>query len=291
MRARAILIIILLSLVAVSQTWQVRGVRRDAETTRRTIRGPEKLADGAPRRVRIKTGERPPSRHPLRAGTEDRNPLGAEADTAAQNTQPSLTQEARVALGSITGTPPPSSGNWIINDTTIVEDSVLIINGSIVVNETGALILRNSSIYMNLSYDGEHCIDVYGNLTVLGSLITAYNTSNNYYIRVFSGARLRIEDSEISYAGYERVDVIEKRAGLWINTNGVVIKNTTMRNNYIAICINGSRDNIISYNTIRDNNEEGIYVLNSTNNTITHNKILNNTEGVYIEYSLSLIHI
>ena len=82
-------------------------------------------------------------------------------------------RRGKPVLNSITGTQPPKSGDWTINDTTVVEDCVLIINGSIIVNDTGALILRNSDIYMNLSYDGEHRIDVYGNLTVLGGLITA----------------------------------------------------------------------------------------------------------------------
>ncbi len=148
--------------------------------------------------------------------------------------------DAEVKIRGITGTPPPSSGNWTINDTTIVEDSTLIINGSIIVNEMGTLILKNSTIYMNLSYDGEYWIDIYGNLTVLGSLITAYNTSNNYFIRVFSGAKLRIENSEITYAGYEW-GTDGDHSGLYIRANGAKIINTTIHDGYYGVTIwNGS---------------------------------------------------
>ena len=73
----------------------------------------------------------------------------------------------KVSICTISGTPPPKSGNWTISDVTIVEGETLIINGSIIVNTSGTLILKNTAIYMNLTYDGEHWIDVYGNLTVL----------------------------------------------------------------------------------------------------------------------------
>ena len=41
-------------------------------------------------------------------------------------------------------------------------------------------------IKMNLTYPGEYRIDVFsgGNLTLIGSTITALNRSNRYYIRV-----------------------------------------------------------------------------------------------------------
>jgi len=90
----------------------------------------------------------------------------------------------RTKIRAIIGTPPPPSGDWIINETTTVRDSTIIVNGSIIINETGALVLDNSSIYMNLSADGEHWIDVYGTLALYQSLITAYDINNNYYIRV-----------------------------------------------------------------------------------------------------------
>ena len=84
-----------------------------------------------------------------------------------------------------------------------MNDETLIINGSIIVDDTGILILDNTTIYMKLNSDRDYYIDVYGELIVKNSVITAYDPDKNYYIRVFSNATLRIENSEISYAGYE----------------------------------------------------------------------------------------
>jgi len=41
------------------------------------------------------------------------------------------TLPANIEIGSITGTSPPSSGDWNISDITVVENETLIINGSI----------------------------------------------------------------------------------------------------------------------------------------------------------------
>ena len=202
----------------------------------------------------------------------------------AEDGRPSFMWDVKAELKSIIGTPPPKSGDWIINDTTIVEDSVLIINGSIIINETGTLVLKNTSIYMNLSHDGEYWIDVYGNLTMLESLVTAYNTSNNYYIDVFSGAKLRIDSSEISYAGYEWEEEGE-HSGLWINTSAVTIENTKICHNYYGVTLVNSSNSNIYGNTIQNCVECGIAIGYSNGNSIRSNTIQNNSVGVAIAYS------
>ena len=186
--------------------------------------------------------------------------------------------------GTITGTPPPSSGDWIINDTTIVKDVTLIINGSIIVQDNGALVLINTEVYMNLTYDGEHKIKVYGNLTILNSKITSYNTSNNYFIKVFDGAKLRIENSEISYAGYTGYDA----SGLWIQADNVTIKNTTIHHNVVGIYLDGSNGNTIVGNRIfHILSSIGMELYRSSNNIITDNEFTNC--GLYLFYSYNNI--
>ena len=205
---------------------------------------------------------------------------------------------------SITGNQPPKNGTWIINQTTIVDHENLTINGTINIESTGALILKNSELYMNLSSDGEYWIDVYGNLTVLGSLITAYNKSNNYYIKVYSGAKLRIENSEISYAGYSDGEY----SGLWIATGDVILKNTSLLNNYHGIYLyilsdpieiinctfNNSIHNAIyikdgtgSFSiintTIANSGENGVYVNNNPHINISNSKIIDSgSEGIFL---------
>ncbi len=210
--------------------------------------------------------------------------LSLVGETGAEDKRPGFTWEVKAELKSIIGTPPPKRGDWKINDTTIVEDSVLIINGSIIINETGTLVLKNTSIYMNLSYDGEYWIGVYGNLTMLESLVTAYNTSNNYYIDVFGGAKLRIDSSEISYAGYEW-GVDGEHSGLWINASVVTIENTKICHNYDGVTLANSNNSNIYGNTIQDCVECGIAVGYSNGNSICSNTIQNNSIGVAVAYS------
>ena len=208
-------------------------------------------------------------------------------------------------MGDISSkTPPPKSGDWNINDTTLIENSVLIINGSIIINESGKLILKNSQIYMNLSYDGEHRIDVYGNLTMYGSKITALNIQYNYYIDVYENATLKIEGSEISYAGYTK-GTSGTLSGLWINTDNASINNSVIHHNYYGVYLYRSQHCEIKNTEINDTQQASIYLSyasNSTifncsfvkdggyviygyysyNNNISKNKIINGTYGVYL---------
>ena len=78
----------------------------------------------------------------------------------------------------------------IIDNTTIIENKTIVLNESLVIDCTGTLILKNATIYINLSYDLQYGIDVYGNLTVLDSKILSLNISSRYFFRVFSGAKL-----------------------------------------------------------------------------------------------------
>jgi len=197
-----------------------------------------------------------------------------------EDSRPGFVWDVVPRVRSISGSPPPSSGDWIINDTTVVSDSILIINGSIIVNETGTLVLINTSIYMNLSFDGEHNIEVYGNFTVLNSSITAYNTSNNYRIISYDGSRLRIEDSEISYAGYA---FGLGYAGVLIKGNNATIRNSLVRYCYFGIYLDSSNYSVIYGNTIVNNTCTGIYMGGSYYVTVFNNTIMHTHGDAYYE--------
>jgi len=184
--------------------------------------------------------------------------------------------------GSISGVPPPPVGDWNITEVTVVENMTLIINGSILIQSGAALILKNSTIYMNLSYDGEHYIRVYSdaNLTLISSTITAYNKSNNYYITVDDNGHLYAYNSEISFAGYWF-----QRPGLYIGGRSELI-NTTIHHNYIGISLRCFYNKIINC-TIRDCSLRGIQIgFLSNDNNITNNILINNTwYGIYMDTS------
>jgi len=191
-----------------------------------------------------------------------------------------------LVLETETSSMPPSQGKWVINETVIIENKSLIINGSIVVRENGSLILRNSELYMNLSYNGEFRIDVLdgGNLTLINSKITAYNPQYNYYIRVFGGAKLRVESSEISFAGYKLGD----RAGVLIRTENVLIRDSIIRNCWYGLLIERATNITIENTTIANCSMYGIYILTSNSMVIKNSHIARNSYGIMLDGSVNI---
>ncbi|MEX0568507.1 MAG: right-handed parallel beta-helix repeat-containing protein, partial [Candidatus Njordarchaeota archaeon] len=179
------------------------------------------------------------------------------------------------ALNSLTirGYRQPVSGDWTITTIVVVENSEYIINGSIIIESGGALILKNSTLFMNLNYDGEYFIDVLsgGNLTLYNSTITAYNIENNYYVRIFDGAVFSAFNSEISYAGYYAGAYYYDKFGLWINTTNTFIKNTTLKRNYYGLILHEGGNATILNSSFIDCEECGLYIYESHNNTIRYN--------------------
>ena len=220
--------------------------------------------------------------------------------------RPSFVYTVRINRGNIKGSSPPPIGDWVVDTVTVIEDSVLIINGSIIVEDSGALVLKNTTIYMNLDYDGEHYIDVYGNLTSHNSTITAYNTSNNYYIKVNSGAKFFLNCSEVYYAGYEYGSDWEK-SGIWINTsdakimyskimyhyfgiiaygaNNFYIVNTTILCGGEGIILHFSPNSFVANNTITNNSWTGISIYASNSTVVENNLVQRNNDNVVIYYS------
>lgn len=183
---------------------------------------------------------------------------------------------------SIIGTPPPSSGIWSITDYTVVENETIIVNGSIFIQNGGTLELRNTTLLMNLTSDGEFRIEVYsgGNLTVINSNITAYNITNNYYIKVDMDASLYVDSSEISYAGFGW----GVATGLLIYANNTIIKNSYIHHNFVGIYLNAN-DSILINNILKNNTDSGIRLFNSNSNIIENNSITNSTYGIFLSNS------
>ncbi|MCD6484077.1 MAG: hypothetical protein J7L47_03085 [Candidatus Odinarchaeota archaeon] len=83
-----------------------------------------------------------------------------------------------------------------IANVTVIENETLILVGSILIRDGGALTLKNSKIYISSNYDGEHKIEVFsgGKLVLINSTITAYDSAFNYYIKIDSSATFYMEN-------------------------------------------------------------------------------------------------
>ncbi len=174
-------------------------------------------------------------------------------------------------MESITGTQPPSSGDWVIDDITIIKNDDIIVNGSIIINNGGALILENSTIRMNLNYPGQYKITVNsgGNLTIDNSKITAFNTTNYYTIEVLSGAVFSTNSSTIEYAGYFDYNTYTDYPGVKIETSNIVINKTIFRKFGSMMVYLQNCENV----TIKNSKFEGVF---------------NNHVGLYIENSINI---
>jgi len=185
-------------------------------------------------------------------------------------------------IGLVKGRLPPPDGDWIITGLEIVENSTLIINGSIIVESGGTLILNNSEIYMNLSYDREHGIEILagGNLTVRGTLIESYNHSSRTYIHANSDSYIDIQNSEIRFIGSS---YSLETGGICILTDNATIVNNTLYDMYCGVYMNDSKYTIIAYNKIENCFYYGINAKYSSKNDIYANNITNCTEGIHFQ--------
>ena len=175
----------------------------------------------------------------------------------------------------------------VIDNTTIIEDKVMVLNESLMVNYTGTLILKNVTIYINLSYDLQYGIDVYGSLTVLNSRILSLNASSRYFFRVFSGAKLLIKNSEIKHVGIEQYESPED-SGIYINTKDAYIENTTISCCYIGIILHECSNVTIKNNTI-SNCTTCCDVWEASGNKILDNDIAYAKYGIVLEETSATI--
>ena len=197
----------------------------------------------------------------------------------------------------------PSEGDWFVNETIVCSSVNIVLNGSLLINESGTLTLENSNLRFNSSFDGEFGVENNGTLRVISSTIES-ETSHAYTFISGAGAGLEIRDSEIRDCGYENAE--NRKRGVYTESDGTNITNTTFANNYIALLVYSDGNNIsgnrifsnyaglalggsgseIERNII-ENNEIGIGTITGENIRIEHNAIKNSTDTAFTEFLLN----
>ena len=175
---------------------------------------------------------------------------------------------------------PSQNGDWIVNTTTYVDDKTIVLNGNLIIKNNGNLTLNNITLLINCTYDGEYYIEVQdgGSLYIYNSNITAVNISCHYLFWVRNRSNFEMKNSELHECGYEpETEYTDYLLGLVVETDGIIIKNCIISNNYVGIILYSSF-NIIKNNHILYNH---IGVLLSASNNITRNNISNNWCGVW----------
>ena len=77
--------------------------------------------------------------------------------------------------------PPSGQANWTVSDTTVIRNRTIELNGNLTVAPSGYLVLDNSTLEMNVSYNGQYGITVNGRMDIInGSLITSKDRQHRY---------------------------------------------------------------------------------------------------------------
>ena len=150
------------------------------------------------------------------------------------------------AVATVIGTSVPSTGDWVINNATVVSDEIIELNRSIVVSNNGSLTLDNTTIKLNCSSNGEFGITVKsgGIMTIRSGSYITRSGSGNYYFMVDSDATFSMTDSKLEYCGYiikdnNYPDEDYETTGLYIQCDGT-IEDCVIDNCYQGIICEGN---------------------------------------------------
>ena len=170
-------------------------------------------------------------------------------------------------------------GDLVIDELFIMENQEAVVNGRILIESGGVLIVRNSSIYINVSISGEYGIIVKngGNITIYSSTITTLNT-RYFYFELDKGSVGYISGANISHVGQGARGV----SGIYIETDGVRIENSTIYSCTVGVYVSSASDIQIVGNKIEGNTYDGILIVNSSNVEVSMNNILYNGIGLRI---------
>ena len=193
-----------------------------------------------------------------------------------------------------TATAQPAQGDWTITGEEVVENENIVLDGNLIVKSGGSLTLRNTTLRMNVQYDGQYGISVEceGSLFIYDSNMI----SNSEYGFTFhaDSSNLVIKNSELRTLTGEGLAIT--------NTDYAVIENNT-----ILVTSQGESESCImmyrcQHSMLKNNRislypplsdvpllytsiSGGICFIRSHNNTITGNHISDTQDGFNLAYS------
>lgn len=178
---------------------------------------------------------------------------------------------------SITGTPPPASGDWVIANYTVCDGEIIYLYGDLIIQNGGHLVLKNTELLMMSQYLQPYDIIVEdgGIMEVYDSYITdipddddSELLSSYYYFIAREGSTLIIENSTIRQNGF--IDLTNpEHLGLSISTKYGHILNSRINSTIVGLAFFG--------------NNSGFYVENTNISQIGMTALMiNNAEGVIL---------
>jgi len=136
---------------------------------------------------------------------------------------------------------PPTSGDWVVNDTVLCTGMSFYLNGSLLVNSSGNLTLQDTAVLFNSSFDGQFGVESNGSLYLMGALMNK-STGGAYYFVSNAGANLEIRNSYIYSCGFQSSD--PRKTGVYSASAWTNVTNTTFSKNYFGLTINAGNANV-----------------------------------------------
>lgn len=179
----------------------------------------------------------------------------------------------------------PSTGNWVITGTQVVQNESITLNGNLTIASGGNLTLRNVKLTMNAQYNGEYGILVQpgGSMYVYGSMITASNLAIRYTF-VAEGTNFVLKGSEVQGAGWCQSttvqncwpsDNVRAHSTLLVASDKALIQNNTISHGAIGLVLTGTGDSVQG-NLIEKNDFSALMLLDSSGDSITGNTLYQN---------------
>ena len=176
---------------------------------------------------------------------------------------------------TVIGTTAPASGDWVINNATVVTGETIEMTGSIIINDGGSLVLNGATIKMNCTTEGQYGITVKGNgaMTISGGSHITRAGSANYYFMAEEGASFSMTGSKLEYCGYLKTDydndVDYPYTGLYLKCDATIVDSV------IDNCLQGliAEDGTV---TVRDT---------TVKNSTWHNIEGRNTKNLILDHS------
>ncbi|MCK5560298.1 MAG: right-handed parallel beta-helix repeat-containing protein, partial [Thermoplasmata archaeon] len=192
-------------------------------------------------------------------------------------------------------------GDWTITNTQSYTDEIIVLTGNLTIESGGALTLKNVTLMMNCTtIDGQYKLEVLngGTLEIADkdndpatiddiSNITdsPFDSDNNtgydfeYCIRIEGGASFSLKNSLVREAGFGGFG--SKNYGIYIETDNVIIQNTSFIHNYYGIYLSLVENATVCYNNFSYSVYGfGFYSSQDFRNRVYNNEIHHNTIGI-----------
>ncbi len=193
-------------------------------------------------------------------------------------------------IGAATGqTEPPSSGDWEISDTTVIENEAIDLRGDLIVKNGGNLELRNVTLTLKCTRSGEFgvWIEPGGSLTINagsgeGSIIKSYTKTHPYTMVFENGSDIHFSDTRVQNCGFD--DPVLENNGPMVRTSGFILEGCEIRDNYYGLLIEDSSLGTLDDVSVSNSYRSGIFMDGASNITMTDLVLEGNYAGITISY-------